>query len=80
MMGRIDVRKIVGGLMMMAGGLCGLWAGLLLFGKGVRDVAGEPSGDASPWVQILPLAAVAAVLMVGGKMLAGRNPPQSPQP
>jgi hypothetical protein len=74
-MRRIDVRKIIGGLMMMAGGLCGLRSGVLLFGKGVRDMAGEPSVDERPWAQILTLAAVAVGLMLGGKMLAGRNPP-----
>jgi hypothetical protein len=69
-MRRIDVRKIISGLIMMAGGRCGLWSGVVLFGKGVRDMAGKPPGDKRPWSQILTLTAVAVGLMLGGKMLA----------
>lgn len=57
-MGKINVRRIIGNLMLLAGSVCGLIAGLLL-------IPSAKSNDGIPWGIILPLTGVALVLLRG---------------
>lgn len=75
-MGKFNARRIIGGLMLMAGGLCGLYGGSMLFVGGVRKTAGDSAPEGTPWGSILPLVGAAAVLIVVGKMIAGPQPPK----
>jgi hypothetical protein len=73
---RFSPRRIVGGLLMMAGGLAGMGCGLLLMRDGFGRLGGGAAGP-----EPFPLAALTVGLAAGaaswglGKWIAGPLPP-----
>jgi len=75
----VPMRKRIGGLFMMLGGLGWLVAGPVFIADGFQRTSGggRTFADAYPWLVVL---GIGVVCMIVGKLIAGPTASKGPQP